>query len=487
MHDTKNKSGVKLTMYAVHACIVKLLSPVSKNEDTRRREFILHTILLISIPFLAFADSLIARNTLRLGIHYHGVPFWIGTLVVSIFVGLFVASKKGHGKSVSYILIGFYSLAAIYSGWHWGASLPATLLTVVLVSVMSSILIGSRFGLAMSSALILVVALLAYHEIKTLGTLPWKFETVTFMDIIIYSALLLFITALSWLSNREIQKSLDRARTSEKLLAEERDSLERKVVERTKLLKATQEARITELSQAAEFGKISQGLFHDLMTPLSSVALYMETLRDIDIPEIQNSRAYIEKAMRASTRMGTFMNYIRRSIHSYSGTSTEISHENETVDIKYELAAAVDLMGYKARAADVRIESNVQENLLYKANSLYFLQIFMNLISNAIDACEEITGEKRILITATETKDSPAHKDYIQITVTDNGEGIPTENQAKIFDNFYTTKTTTHGNGIGLHMIKKIVEEKLHGSIHIESSTDKNNSKRGTTFTVMLY
>jgi signal transduction histidine kinase len=482
MHDTRYISGVKLAMRAVRARIVKLLAPVSASDDGRRQELILNIILIISIPFLAFADILIGRNTLRLGIHYHGIPFWIATVVVVAFIALFVASKRGYARAVSYTLIGLYALAAIYSGWHWGASLPATLLTVALVSVISSILIGSRFGFFMSGILIAILSFLAYHEIHTLGTQPWKYETVTFMDILIYSAILLFIAALSWLSNREIQKSLNRARSSEKSLAEERDHLEIKVAERTESLREAQAQRVAELSQTAEFGRMSQGLFHDLMTPLTSVAIHMETLRDVDIPEIQNSRAYVEKAMRASERMGTFMSYIRRSIHSQSPISAHPSEENAAVDIGQELSVAIDLLGYKARNADVDIRITTDKLPLYQGNSLHFLQIFLNLISNGIDACEKTPGSKVVSVNVgvSKEKDGDGRK-KIKITVHDNGSGIAERDRVKIFDEFYTTKHPRGGTGLGLSTVKKIVEKDLNGSITVESGDGK-----GTTFTILF-
>jgi signal transduction histidine kinase len=235
---------------------------------------------------------------------------------------------------------------------------------------------------------------------------------------------------------------------------------------------------LAELSRTAEFGRMSQGLFHDLMTPLTSVALYMETLRDIDIPEVQNSRAYVEKAMRASERMGAFMGNIRKGIAS----RLPENKIDGTVDIGHELAAAVDLLGYKARNAGVRIESDVQAPLFYNGDPADFLQIFLNLISNGIDACENRAGEKIVSIEISAEKDAARDMPRnMRITVSDNGAGIAPKNHAKIFDDFYTTKPAGRGTGLGLSTVKKIVEEKLGGTISFESPEEK-----GTVFTIVF-
>ncbi len=332
----------------------------------------------------------------------------------------------------------------------------------------------------MSAALIAALSVLGIHEVKSLGTLPWKYQVVNVHDILIYSAIILFISALSWLSNREIEKSLRRARTSEKSLALERDSLEIKVIERTEALRAAQEQRVAELSRTAEFGKISQGLFHDLMTPLTSVALHMETLRETNIPEIHNSRAYLEKALRASERMGAFMHNIRRSIESHSPFDTDSVEKNKIIDLNHELSAAIDLLGYKARHSCVNIHSNIPQKVMYTGNPLHFLQIFLNLLSNGIDALEKTTGNKKITVTILSIENEK-HEPLIKITVADNGAGIPKENRDTIFNDFYSTKSTGQGLGIGLSTVRKIITDKLGGSITVGSSADG-----GAEFTIFF-
>jgi signal transduction histidine kinase len=103
-------------------------------------------------------------------------------------------------------------------------------------------------------------------------------------------------------------------------------------------------------------------------------------------------------------------------------------------------------------------------------------QVFMNLLSNAIDALEEVKELQEIVI-STELLD----KDWIQVKISDNGSGIAPENQGKIFDTFFTTKPRSVGTGLGLSISYQIVVEKHGGKLNCVSHLGK-----GTEFAIAL-
>ena len=98
-------------------------------------------------------------------------------------------------------------------------------------------------------------------------------------------------------------------------------------------------------------------------------------------------------------------------------------------------------------------------------------QVWTNLIHNSIYAMQE-KGKLEINVSKTDTA--------IIVKIKDNGTGIPDEIQDKIFDAFFTTKPTGEGSGLGLDIVKKIIE-KHDGSIDFESEEGK-----GTEFRVVL-
>ena len=102
-------------------------------------------------------------------------------------------------------------------------------------------------------------------------------------------------------------------------------------------------------------------------------------------------------------------------------------------------------------------------------------KVFVNFIANAIHAVVEKGGDNGRIEIQTFKKNSE-----IEISVEDNGVGIPKEDQAKVFDLFYTTKPPGKGTGLGLPICQNIIRQ-LGGDIYFESEMGV-----GTTFTVRI-
>ncbi|MBD2197322.1 MULTISPECIES: sensor histidine kinase [Calothrix] len=111
------------------------------------------------------------------------------------------------------------------------------------------------------------------------------------------------------------------------------------------------------------------------------------------------------------------------------------------------------------------------------AGSLY--QVFMNIINNALDALEgkDNSQEAAKIAIATERQDN----NWVVVRIADNGSGIPVENQAKIFETFFTTKPRGIGTGMGLSISYQIVVEKHRGQL-----TCKSEAGKGTEFMISL-
>jgi PAS domain S-box-containing protein len=105
-------------------------------------------------------------------------------------------------------------------------------------------------------------------------------------------------------------------------------------------------------------------------------------------------------------------------------------------------------------------------------------QVVLNMIINAVDAIKETNPgpQKREIMVKTRNK-----KDFVEITISDTGIGMPPGILAKIFDPFFTTKEVGKGTGQGLTLAHDIVVNKHNGSIEAESKPGK-----GTTFRIML-
>ncbi len=116
-------------------------------------------------------------------------------------------------------------------------------------------------------------------------------------------------------------------------------------------------------------------------------------------------------------------------------------------------------------------------------------QVFMNILSNAIDALVECYGTpfrsteftEPIIEGAMIWIETGVQGDNIKISISDNGNGIPDSAQSKLFDPFFTTKEVGKGTGLGLSISYQIIVENHHGKLSCQSEVSK-----GTTFTIAI-
>lgn len=476
--DTKipNKISITLKITAdflrscIHFFYKHLLEPKKHSEDKRRQELILNCILIGSILLIFCLDITLLCNAIQRGDDHHGVAFWKFSMILVFFIMLYVLSRRGFLRISSYSLIFAYVITVMYASYRWGVSLPSVLLIYALIIITSSILIGSKFGLSLAMIIFISMILIGKIEIKS-GIIPeWKQEMVGMDDIIVYSSILLIISMISWLSSREIEKSLSRARKSEAELLVERDSLEVKVEQRTRELHQVQLEKMSQLSRFAEFGRLSTGLFHDLVSPLSTVAVNLSTIESNISPEIDSIKDNLSRAVRASKRMNTFISAVRKQVR--------IDQFKELFSINTVIEESVSLFQYRAMKSKLRIEFSAQEEISIYGNPIKLHQIVANLISNALDASEQkATQSESLAIQVRLWK----HESAFSIAVVDNGCGINPDIIPKIFDQFFTTKSKQVSMGIGLTTTKEIVENEFNGTISVIS-----NLTDGTTFTITI-
>ena len=141
---------------------------------------------------------------------------------------------------------------------------------------------------------------------------------------------------------------------------------------------------------------------------------------------------------------------------------------------QFDLNKGLHTVAYIARSAiphRVSVVEEFGELPLVECNPSQLNQVFLNLINNA---AQSIPGEGRVTVR------SALDGDRVRIDVTDTGTGIPEEVRPHIFDTFFTTKPAGEGTGLGLPIVKSIVEE--HGG----EVKFRTRIGEGSTFTVFL-
>jgi signal transduction histidine kinase len=131
----------------------------------------------------------------------------------------------------------------------------------------------------------------------------------------------------------------------------------------------------------------------------------------------------------------------------------------------------------KFRSGGITVDCQFQDHRPVVVSRGEMLQVFSNVIANAVDAMS--TGGK-LQIQTQETTD--AQRGGVRVTIRDSGTGIPKEHLERIFEPFFTTKGNL-GTGIGLWVSRQLIE-KHGGHLSAESRTDENS--RGTLMSIFL-
>lgn len=439
--------------------LYSLVEPISRDDKLKRHEFILNILLLgvVFLSFFAFAQTFLVFHKYKF--QYEGASPKILFFIFLFFLSLYALSRRGYHRIASYIFLGVLFLSATYSVYSWGIDLPQALLTYALVIVMSGMLVGSRFSFFLTLLISSTVTLFGYFQNNSIThpNLYWKKEMLRMNDASVIAITLFVIALVSWLSDREIRKSLARAIESEAQLKKERDILEVKVTERTQALKEAQLQKTLELSRFAEFGRMTAGLFHDLLNPLTAVSLHLENLK-------KTANLYPE----TNTTINHISSGIER-IHTFSENALKQIQKQEIefmFPVAHEISSTLQMLSYKAHKTNVTFEFTPPTLIQTYGNPLLFYRLIMNLVSNSIDSYADIpegAHERKVKIFLS------SQHDILSLTIQDFGCGIKKEHLGKVFDPLFTTKDAHKGTGLGLTICKDIVENQYHGNIRVES------------------
>ncbi|HRI48229.1 MAG TPA: HAMP domain-containing sensor histidine kinase, partial [Ignavibacteriaceae bacterium] len=212
-------------------------------------------------------------------------------------------------------------------------------------------------------------------------------------------------------------------------------------------------------------GRLSAGLIHEIRNPLSVINLnldYIKMNREELNPELNDCvDACLESSERIQNLIETFLDFSRKT-----NTIEDFISVNEVSD------RAIDIMLPALRKANISIEKIYLENhSKVKFHPIKMLQVFINLLSNAIEAIE---SNGKIIVKIFSKSGKEGENFYWEIE--DNGSGIEDCNREKIFDDFYTNKEK--GTGFGLSVCKMLLDE-YKSTLSFESEFGK-----GTKFTI---
>jgi signal transduction histidine kinase len=175
------------------------------------------------------------------------------------------------------------------------------------------------------------------------------------------------------------------------------------------------------------------------------------------VTQVLTTEKLVTEIEDASRRINALVTSIKGYTHMDQGT------EKQAVDIHDGLRNTLTMLHHKIKKNSVRVVETFSTDLprvaVYPAP---LNQVWTNLIDNALDALEGIPAAT---ITITTKRD----REFVVVTITDNGPGIPADIIDQIFDPFFTTKPVGKGTGLGLEVVRQIVQQHT-GKVEVKSA-----------------
>lgn len=464
-----NKHIVKTYSYIKDLCHLK-----SEQRIERKKELILNTItlsfaLFILIIFLYYLITKILSNSLLSPL---SLIFITKLLVIFILlVSIASLSRKKKLKAASILLLFCIFCMVIKISLYWEINFSLSIVLFLLIIALSHRLMSSLFSFIIATLSLITIITLSFFRINGLIETGEKCNSQywNIINILILFVIILSVSLLLYFDRKEMENYLTMAKNSEKKLLLERNILNVNFKKRSEELKQSQLQELANFRQLAEFGRLSAGLFHELANPLTALNLSMEQMSK----DCSQNEAYkgfennIERATKAARKMGHFL----------KGVKKQLCHQEERrlFSLNNEIEEVLEIIEFKALRSKVNLIFRANKEFFLYNNSLKFHQVATNLISNAIDSYDKKEKKSDIVISLKESSTK------IFLSVKDGGCGLSDDERSKLFNSFFSTKNYKKGTGLGLAMVKSIVEINFKGIITVYSRKDL-----GTEFIIEL-
>jgi PAS domain S-box-containing protein len=226
------------------------------------------------------------------------------------------------------------------------------------------------------------------------------------------------------------------------------------------------QADLAHMNRATTMGELTVSLAHEINQPIAAAITDANTcLRWLkrEQPDLEEAREAASRVVKDATRAAEIVSRVRLLFKKGAP-------QRERVDVNDVIQEMIVLLRNEASRHSISVRTYLTPNLpRIMGDRVQLQQVLLNLMINSIDAMKDEKDTREITIQSQRVDD-----DHLQMSVSDTGVGLPSEQPDQIFNAFYTTKP--HGTGMGLRISRSIVES--HGGRLWAS----NNSPRGASF-----
>jgi two-component system, NtrC family, sensor kinase len=226
------------------------------------------------------------------------------------------------------------------------------------------------------------------------------------------------------------------------------------------------EVQLTQADKLSSIGLLAAGVAHEVNTPLAVISSYTQMLAK-QLQSDPQKAGLLDKITKQTFRASEIVNNLLNFSRTTGTELTELSLNKVVAD-------TLALLEHQFKVSHIEVQSDLYENLpSIQGNAGRLQQVFLNLFLNAKDAM----AGGGVLKVAT------LNGEFVSVRVSDTGSGIEQEHIQRIYDPFFTTKTSpaegqNRGTGLGLSVTYGIIQEHA-GNIRVESRPGE-----GTTFTL---
>jgi signal transduction histidine kinase len=362
--------------------------------------------------------------------------------VLTFFAYLLLKKHQTHYATSMYI--GIFSSLILFT---------LMLLTVVddelrlvwffIVAFSAFILGRKRFGVGVTLLIVFIVITLYFYSDIGLSL----YALLTFL-----TALFMFtLFAFYFLYKIELDSALLKHRVEEEVAKQQ-----------------AQEQVMLRKYRMASMGEMIDAIAHQWRQPLAQANMILLCIDD-NLEEKNVDKVQLRKDL---TKLFGLTAHMSSTIDDFRTLLTD-DKEKHTFCVQESIEEVLTLMKGTLKGIDVEVDLTQKTNLFAHRNEL--MQVLITLLSNSIEALHSnAIDEKKIDINVRENEST------IAITIEDNAGGIPEDIASKVFDAYFSTKKSAGGTGLGLYIVKIIVEQSMQGSITLEKG------KKGAKFSIVL-